>query len=302
MLWFLIALLGYFFLAIVFILDKVVVSQSRVKPVVYCFYSTIFMFGALLVLPFVGWDVLSGIDWWWAVVSGVAFGLALWAFYKALQYGEISHMGPFSGAIITIFLYIIGYYYLAESLSTFQISGITILILASLLLSFEKSRKHSGFHVGFVWAIASALLFAISHASAKYLYGIYPFWTAFTWTRATTGLVGLFVLFFPAVRKTFKRKKEEKKTYARRHVVILVIIDKVLGVLSVIFIQYAIAIGSATIIGALAGLQFALMFILVYIMTKLLPRVFKEYFTKQELTMQLIAILLVLVGSALLVL
>jgi len=300
--WFLIALIGYLFLAIVFILDKVVVSQSKVKPVVYTFYSTIFMFGALLALPFFGWGLLNGLDWYWAVVSGVAFGLALWTFYKAVQDGEISHIGPFNGAIITVFLYIIGYYFLAEKLSTMQIIGIVVLILSSLLLAFEKSRKHNGFHWGFVWAIVSALLFAISHASAKYLYGIYSFEVAFIWTRATTGLVGLFVLFFPTVRKTFKRKKNTKKTYAGRHAVGLVVSDKILGVLSVICIQYAISIGSPTLVQALSGLQFVLMFVFIYILTKVLPRVFKEYFTRRELKMEFVAIVLVLLGSALLVL
>ncbi len=302
MLWFPITILGYLFLAIVFILDKVVVSQSRVKPVVYTFYSTIFMFGVLLALPFFGWGMLSGVDWGWAVVSGVGFGLALWTFYKAVQHGEVSHIGPFNAVMITVFLYFIGYYYLAEKLSILQIAGIGVLILASLLLSFEKSKKHSGFHIGFVWAIISALLFAISHASAKYLYGIYSFETAFIWTRATTGLVGLSVLFFPVVRKTFKKKKNTKKTYAGRHAVGLVITDKVLGVLSVICIQYAMSIGSPTLVQALSGLQFVLMFIFIYILTKLLPRVFKEYFTKRELRLEFVAILLVLVGSALLVL
>jgi len=250
----------------------------------------------------VGWGILSGLDWWWAVVSGVAFGLALLTFYKAIQHGEISHIGPFNGAAITVFLYITGYYFLAEKLSTTQIIGIVILILSSLLLAFEKSRKHSGFHVGFVWAIVSALLFAISHTSAKYLYGIYSFEIAFIWTRATTGLVGLFLLFFPSVRKTFKRKKNTKKTYAGRHAVGLVITDKVLGVLSVVCIQYAIALGSPTLVQALSGLQFVLMFVFIYVLTKILPRVFKEYFTKKELKIEFVAILLVLVGSALLVL
>ena len=300
--WFLIALLGYLFLAIVFILDKVVVSQSRIKPVVYTFYSTIFMFVALLALPFFGWRLLNGLDWWWAVVSGVGFGLALWTFYKAVQHGEVSHIGPFNSAIITIFLYLIGYYFLAEKLSPLQIIGIIILVLATLLLSSEKSRKHNGFHIGFIWAILSALLFAISHASAKYLYGIYPFGTAFIWTRATTGLVGLFVLFFPAVRKTFKKKKNTKKTYAGKHAIGIVVTDKIFGVLSVICIQYAMSLGSPTLVQALSGLQFALMFIFIYVLTKMLPRVFKEYFTKQELRGEFVAIVLILLGSALLVL
>jgi len=61
-------------------------------------------------------------------------------------------------------------------------------------------------------------------------------------------------------------------------------------------------IGSPTLVQALSGMQFVLMFVFIYILTKVLPRVFKEYFTRRELKMEFVAILLVLLGSALLVL
>ena len=300
--WFLIALLGYLCLAIVFILDKVVVSQSKIKPALYTFYSTIFMFVVILVLPIVGGGMLFGFDWFWALVSGLGFGFALWTFYKAVQIGEVSHIGPFNGAIITVFLYIIGFYFLGEKLSVLQIVGIVVLIFSSLLLSFEKSRQHSGFHIGFVWAIISALLFAISHASAKYLYGIYPFWTAFIWTRFTTGFVALVAFLLPSVRRSLGKKRKTKKNYASKHALSIVISDKVLGVISAVLIQYAIALSSPTLVQALSGLQFALMFLFVYMMTRLLPKVFKEYFTKRELRTEFFSIVLVLIGLALLVL
>lgn len=294
--WFLIALLGYFLLAIVFILDKLIVQKSVSKPAVYTFYSTIIMFGALAALPFIGFDLLAGIDWLWAIISGVAFGLALWTFYLALYYGEITHIGPFNGAMVTIFLYFLGWQFLGEKLSGSQIGGIVILIFASLLLSFEKSRKHNGFHIGFWWAILSGLLFAISHVSTKYLYGIYPFWTVLTWTRAATGLVGLLLLLSPTVRAALRHVKTKPKTYARRHASWIIAANKILSVFSNFFIQYAMAIGVVTLVGAISGLQFVLMFVMVVFLTKLLPRVFKEYFTKKEIAVELIALVLVVIG------
>lgn len=294
--WFFIAILGYFLLAIVFILDKLIVQKSVSKPAVYAFYSTIIMFGALLILPFISFDLLSGMDWLWATISGVAFGLALWTFYLAVHHGEITHIGPFNGAMVTIFLYILGWQFLGEKLSSLQIGGIVILIFASLLLSLEKSRKHKGIHVGFWWAIVAGLLFAISHVSAKYLYGVYPFWTALTWTRATTGLVGLALLLSPGVRAVLKRNPDKSKTYARRHAGFIVAVDKIFAVVSNLLIQYAIALGAVTIVGAMSGLQFVLMFVMVYLLTKLLPRVFKEYFTKKEIIVELIALVLVVIG------
>ncbi|MBI4426951.1 MAG: hypothetical protein HY569_00480 [Candidatus Magasanikbacteria bacterium] len=294
--WFFIAVAGYFLLAIVFILDKLIVQKSVSKPVVYTFYSTIIMFGALLGLPFVGFGLLAGIDWLWATMSGVAFGLALWTFYLAVHHGEVTHIGPFNGAMVTVFLYVLGWQFLGEKLSGLQMGGIVILVFASLLLSFEKSKEHNGFHIGFWWAIVSGLFFAISHVSAKYLYGIYPFWTALIWTRAATGLVGLLVLLFPSVRAALKHAKTKPKTYARRHAGWIMAVDKIFAVVSNLLIQFAIAIGAVTLVGAMSGLQFALMFVMVYLLTKLSPRVFKEYFTRKEIAVELIALALVVIG------
>jgi len=299
--WFFFAVLGYVLLAIVFILDKFIVSKS-LKPVVYAFYSTIFMFAALLALPFFGWGLLHGIDWLWAVVSGVAFGLAMWTLYIAVSKGETTHINPFNGATVTIFMYALAYYFLQEVLTGLQMAGMAVLIIASLLLAFEKSRKHSGFHIGFIWAIVAGLMFAVSHVTAKYLYELYPFWDAFIWTRATTGLVGIFLLAFPAVQRSFHRQNKEAKTYGKRHALGIVVFDKILSIGAIVLLQYAIAIGTATLVLAMSGLQYVLMFVFVFLLTKFLPKVFKEYFTKKELKIQTIAIILVVIGSALFVL
>ncbi|MBI2436992.1 MAG: EamA family transporter [Candidatus Magasanikbacteria bacterium] len=302
--WFPIALAGYFFLALTFILDKIILSKSLDKPVVYTFYSTIFMFAALFAWP-LGVELLHGIDWVWALVSGIAFGFALWTLYKAVKSGEASHINPFNGAIVTISTYALSGYLLSEQLSNLQIIGIIVLASASLLLSFEHSKKHRGFHMGFVWAIISGLLFAVSHVSAKYLYDLYPFLTGFVWTRATTGLVGLLVLIFPSVRKALRKKKNETeipKTIAKKYVGLIVVATKILGVIAVVLIQYAISIGSVSLVTALSGLQYVCMFLLILFFTKFSPKVFNEYFTQKERALEWVAIFLVCAGSVMFVL
>ncbi|OGH59334.1 MAG: hypothetical protein A2725_00685 [Candidatus Magasanikbacteria bacterium RIFCSPHIGHO2_01_FULL_33_34] len=298
--WFIFACLGYFLLALVFILDKLILTKSVSKPVVYTFYSTIFLFGALLAWPF-GVELLNDFDWIVAIFSGVTFGLAMWALFIGLKTGETSHISPFNGALVTIFTYLIADYFLGEKLTSVQLIGLAILVFSSLLLSFEKSQKHNGFHVGFLWAGLSGLLFAFSHVSAKYLYDIYPFLTAFVWTRSSIGLVGLFTLLFPSVRHSFKKTKNKKESDKNKKSVVLVVMDKILAVIAIILIQYSASIGSVAPVMALSGLQFVFMFIMVYLSTKFLPILFKEYFTKREITVEVLAIFFVLVGSMLFV-
>lgn len=298
--WFTLALLGYLLLALVFILDKVILTKAVVKPVVYAFYSTIFMFGALLAWPF-GVGLLWGSDWLWAVVSGLAFGFGLWAMFVAVKGGEASHINPFVGAAVTIFTFGLSYFFLFEDLTNGQQGGLVILVFASFLLSFEKSRKHRGWHRGFLWAILAGFLFAVSHVTAKYIYEIYPFLTGFVWTRAATGLVGLILLVSPAVRNSFKKSNDKSKTYAKQYTIFLITLDKILGIAGMILVQSAIAIGSVTLVNSLSGAQYAFMFALIYLLTKLAPRVFKEYFTKRELAVEWMALGLVAVGSVFLV-
>ncbi|MBU0660770.1 hypothetical protein KKG22_01165 [Patescibacteria group bacterium] len=302
MTWFIVALLGYTCLAVVFILDKFILDKSVSKPIVYTFYSTIFMFAALLAFPF-GVSMLSGLDWIIALVAGVSFGVGLWWMFIALSIGETSHMSPFIGGIITIGIYALSSVFLGEHLTGLHVIGIAILAIASLSLSFEESNNHHGFHKGFLWGIAAALAFAVSHVATKHIYNQYDFLTGIVWTRAAIGFVGLYTLCFPSVYKTFteKKKSKEKTTYATKHVLGLVVSDKILAVVGVILIQYAIALGSVTIVNAMAGIQFALMFIFIIILSKWAPKVFAEDFTKRELVIEWVGILLVIAGSVLFV-
>lgn len=299
--WFLIAILGYLLLAVVFVLDKFILTKSVESPIVYTFYSTIFMVAALLAYPF-GVQSLSGVDWVVAFVSGMSFGFALWAMFIALRHGEASHITPFVGAIISVATFAGGSFFLQEQLSWQQLSGIIVLVIASLLFSFEKSETHSGIHRGFAWAALSGLLFAVSHVSAKYIYESYTFLTGLVTTKATVGAVGFLTLCFPVVRHTLrKHPKKQVQKKATSSVAAIVISNKVIGIVAVLLIQYAISLGSVTIVNAMSGIQYVCMFLLIYVMSKWFPKVFHEYFTKKELATEICALALVVLGSVLLV-
>lgn len=304
MLWFFIALAGYTALALAFILDKFILTDSVDAPAVYTFYSTIIMLGALVLWPF-GVDLLVGIDWLWATVSGIGFGLGLWFLYIAVNEGETSHITPFQGAFVTISSYVLGAVFLSEQLTSLQLWGIALLVVASFLLSFEKSRKHSGIHIGFLWAAVAGFFFAVSHVSAKYLYDIYPFLTGFMWTRATTGLVGIgLLLISPSVLRALRAPKQPKQqqSIAKVYAVPIIMANKVLAIVAVVAIQYAASIGSVTLVQALSGVQFVLMFFLILLFTWVTPKFFKEEFTTREILVQSIALIIVGIGSALFVL
>lgn len=297
--WFLVALIGYFLLAVVLLLDKIVISESRVSPIVYTFYSTIIALPFLFVVPFLG--SFSIVHWWIAVASGLFFGLGLWLTFLALEHDEASHIGPFGGALITVFIGVMSFFLLGELLSFGQKAGVATLLFASLLLSYEKMQGR-GVHRGFFWVGIAAFCFAISHVSAKFLYDLHPFFLVLFATKGTVGIFGLFCLFSPRVWRGFKRVSKKENSFKRRHPLYLVFLDKFLGTVGVVLIQYAVAIGSVTIVNALSGLQYLFLFFLVVFFTRLFPNVFREYITRREYLVQMAAIVLIVCGSAFLVL
>lgn len=306
--WIAIAIFGYIALAVVFVLDKLILSKSLDNPVVYTFYSTIFMFAVLLAWPF-GVQLLQGLDWVWATLSGLGFGFGMWAMFIAVKDGEASHVNPFIGAITTVATFALAFAYLNETLTSGQIWGMVLLACSTFLLAFVKPDGSISFDKSYFWGVLSGILFAISHTTAKHIYDTYDFLSGLVWTRASIGLVGLFTLFYPSVRATFKRKMDESKSvnqvkekgFAKKHAVAIIVIAKALGVVGVLLIQLAIAIGSVTLVNAMIGLQYAIMFVLIYFLTRYAPKILREDFTKTELAVETFAIILVVIGSGLFV-
>lgn len=289
------AIVGYAILAIVSILDKYILSGSVKKPIVYTFYSTIFFLAAFLAIPWC--TAITPVDLVWSIISGLAFGLGLWSMFIGLKNSEASHLMPFLGGVVALATYVFSTILLGEVLTSFSQIGLVFLVSACFLLSFEKSRKHNGFHIGFLWATFAGILFGFSHVTAKHVYELYPFITGLVWTKGSVGFIGLLVLFWPEVLKTIFYSPESKSEISdQKNKNIIVLINKILSVFGAIAVQYAIAKGSVTIINGMAGVQYTLMFIIIYSFSRFWPRIFSEYFTRREIFVEICAILLLFIG------
>ena len=80
----------------------------------------------------------------------------------------------------------------------------------------------------------------------------------------------------------------------------MIALDKILAVASLLLIQYAIFLGSVTIVNALAGVQYAFLLILVGVMSKFFPKRFREEYSRAEIIQEIISVLVISVGLILL--
>ena len=298
--WLGIAILGNIFLAIVNVFDKFILTKSVPKPVVFVFYSTAPLLAVWLLLPFGVENIFGIFDLLMVVIAGFCFALALWAMYIGFQSSEVSHAGPLLGAATPFFVLLLGLTFLHEKLTLLQLVGIFVLIIGSMIISLEKSRKHDGWHKGMLWVVLAGLLFAFSHVASKYIYDIYGFYSGLIWTRGFIGVFGVLLFLSPSVRRLFNlgknkrlRAKKEKRLFSQ---LMLVFSSRTLAVVGVILIQYAIALGSVSIVNAMAGVQFAVLIILVALLSKFWPKLFKESYGKREMALEFMAVLIIALG------
>lgn len=295
--WLLFALLGYALLAIVFILDKHILTQEVRHPIVYTFYSCVFLLAVGLAWIFVPVE-MSSEYWLWSVISGFAFGLALHTMFVAIEKSEASHSGPFIGAITTLSIFAGAYLWLGEILNQKQIWGVLCLGAASLLLAIERTaKKNTTQWHWYVLGIISAILFAVSHLTSKFLYTEFGFVSGLIGSRFMTGVFGLCIVVLPITRKALAKKAPKKA----KNPAALVAVDKVLGVVAVLFIQYAISISSVTVVNALSGLQYALMFVIIAILSIGHSKFLKEKFMVWETIAQVSGLVLIILGLYLVV-
>ena len=305
----LIALVGYVLLAAVAILDKFILTKEM-EVSAYTFYSTVFFFAAFLLYPFS--EAISFYGFLWALGAGLGFGFGMWAMFLGLRRGQATHVVPFIGAVTAVFVYGFSSIILGDSLSLLQTTGIVMLVIASLLFSYDKEhgmRKSAGegkgLHPAFAWALLSGFLYAVSHVASKHFYGDYSFFTGIVWAQGSVGVVSFFTLLSAAARRDIFGKKSHdgsrRENSKRQNKIGIVIADKALGLAGTLAIQYSIATGSVAIVSGLVGLQYALIMVFAAASTLFYPRFFKEYFSRKEVFLEVVAIILVITGVFLLV-
>lgn len=298
MLWFWIVIVSQFANAGAQLLDKFLLTEKFPRAVVLTFWTAVWN---LLGVVFVFWDFVFFPGWYvlvLALFSGVAFTVALQFFYMSMKSGEASHIGPLVGGVVPVVSLILSFFWFGEVLEGNTLWGVVLLVIGTFLISFEKSKKHNGWHIGVLWGILAGLMFGLSYVLVRGVFLETTFSTGFVWARIGGFLAILPVLFSSNVRSLIFAKSKKKKQKMKSGLLIFVV-NKSLAAFYFVGMNYAISLTSATLVNALAGLQYAILFILIYIFTKTLPKFFKEDFSRGELALQTFAILFIVAGLAL---
>jgi drug/metabolite transporter (DMT)-like permease len=294
MFWFIIAVSSYFIFAVASLIDKYLLAGPVGNPKVYAFYIGVLGTAALFLIPFIDFRLLEPKQLFFAFIAGGSFTLALFWFFKGLKSFELSRIIPAVGGILPIFTFLLISLFSRgrETLGFLEMISLGLLILGSVLISYDKSKR---FSLGSLRISAiAAFLFAFSFVFSKYVYLEYPFLLGLIWIKLGGALAALALLLDRQLRKELFGQKAglEKKTAA------IFISGQALGAGAGILQNWAVALAPLiylALVNALQGIQYVFLLAFVAIF-------FKKEISKETIFQKIIAILLIGAGLALLVL
>lgn len=300
MTWLIVAITAYFILAIVSLVDKYLLVGPIPNPKIYTFYVGILGVLVLFLVPFVGFSVPQPSQIILSLLAGAIFIYGLFWFYKALRDFEASRVVPAIGGILPLFTLGLVYIFSAgkETLGYFKFFAFILLILGSILITYERSKKIS-FQSLRISAIAAFFL-ALSFVLTKYVYLAQPFWSGFIWIRIGGFLMAIFsFLLFKEIREEIFKKKVSFK----KRTIGIFLSNQAMGAGAGILQNWAIFLAPlvyVAIINALQGIQYVFLLIFATLISLKFPKILKEEISRKLLLQKIIAILLIGGGLVLL--
>ncbi|MBI2411149.1 MAG: EamA family transporter [Candidatus Kerfeldbacteria bacterium] len=298
--WIIAVLIGHFFNAISFVLDKIVLTKSIKDPYAFTFHVGLLGLISLVFIPF-GFELPSNTQLALNLCTGIFFALSLLTFFLALASGETSRVVPFIGAAIPIFTLILEILFLHGQFSLNQLFAFGVLVFGTFFITLElkkkkpSARKHHQQMNAWILGIIAALFFAICFVMTKAAFDHQPFLSAFIWMRIGTFL---FVLIFLLVAKHRKNIMRVFSLYTHKEA-FPYMGSQLGGGIGFLCVNYAISLAPVALVNAMQGVQYAFLLIMAMIGSIKYPQFITESMTQKELVLKSIAVIIIGAGLAL---
>jgi len=298
MTWLLVIIAAYLILAVVFLVDKYLLTASFPNPKVFAFNVGVLGILALVFAPFVGFEFPSAKQIMLSLASGALFIYGLYWFFKGLHLYEPSRIVPAISGIIPIFTFLLVYIFSGgkETFTIKEFLSFIMLVLGSVLITYQKGKEiYSGIKI----SALSAFFLALSFVLTKYVFLEQPFVSGYIWMRVGGFLMaGIFFL-----SKEVRTGLAQTKNNFPKKGAVLFLSNQLAGFGANVLQNWSIALvplAYVSIINALQGVQYIFMFIFAAILSLKFPKILKEEIFRGILIQKISAILIIIAGLAIL--
>src|SRR3989344_3879177 len=134
--WFIVSAIAFFLLAVAAVIDRFLLTKTKIVPVSFAFFITVF--------AAVGGSVLIFFDQSFAVprqlvgaiiLGGATYFFGLYFMFLALERAEVSKANPIIVSLTPISVFFLSLYLNLQLLDTIKVIGVVLVITAGYLLS-----------------------------------------------------------------------------------------------------------------------------------------------------------------------
>jgi len=291
--WFIFALLTPILWAVVNVVDKFLLTKHIKNPISYQIIEILLYIPIIFLLLILAPIVFSFPFFLLGIAIGLIELVSILLYNRAIMLEEASRVISLT-YLHVIFVLPLAYVFFGELLNVQKYFGVMLLVIGALLISYKKIKIRK-------WKFSSALkliliivvFWALINVLGKYTLGFMNYWSLMFWLTIGYMIATFFLLFFKKLRQSFLRdiKKLNKKILYIR------ILGSVFYYVGLTFFYIALSIGSVSLTTAVTSIQPFITFLYTTTLTLFAPKVIKEKIDKSTLTLKLIAIFLIFIGT-----
>lgn len=277
-------------------IDKFFLEKYKITPPVISIYTGIFgLITGIIVLFLTGFYPTDFKSVLIILASGFLANLYVLPYFKALSTDETSRVIPLF-QFIPVFVLILSFFVLGETLQIKQYIGAAIIILASFIISLKKFDKTIfKFRPAFWYMLLSSFLFSLSVILYKFGLDTIPFWNTLPYEGVGMALGALTIFLYKNNKSLFVKQTKgfSKKVFA------VMTVNESFHIGSRYTAYFALSLISASLVNVLGGV--GPFFVLMYgvILSLWFPNVLKEVITKEVVGAKLLSIVGMFIGLVL---
>jgi hypothetical protein len=295
--WLVVIIIAYLFFSLSSLGDKLVLS-GKPKPVSYTFYVGIFSILVVVLIPFTKFTWPSNTSLMWIILDALVHTIGIYTMFVALRKFEVSKVMTTIGATQPIFILILTWIFWGpQAMPIIDIVAFIILFLASVLISLEKNVKVTGDYLKIT--VFSSLMFSLDYVFSKFVFLNAGFLEGIIWIR----LFVIFLVLFFLVSKKWRQEIFAKQMVLDKKTQITFIATQACGGAANFLQSLAIALAPIAflpIVNSLRGIQYVFLFLATLSISYFAPKILREGVTKKIIFQKVFAIVLIVIGLAML--
>ncbi len=290
--WLLFAVLYPFLYAIVNVIDKFLIEKKIRNYYSYSFVTgLLFMISAIIVWAIVGLPLLPKSIIFFAVLSGVVYGLVYYVYFYLLTKIEVSRiigMVYLFAAFVAVYSRI----FLGEQLSVLKYIAIGVAIIGTALIGAHRHGKKIFIIHKFLWImVLYAAILGIVDVCDKFVLNHVTNWEGYVVLTVPLALTLMLPVFSAKVRKDLPQTIKYWP---------LIFFVQSIAILGLFAFFKAVSMQKIAIISAMGTLQPVFLFMIMLALSIFVPKILKEVLEPKIIIYKAIGILLVVAAAIIL--